>query len=124
MNPAWLQALSKIRAGQCQNEASLHEHVAAILKREGVEFEHEHRINATDRIDFMVTDMSFGPILYGIECKVHPGGMDVWRQLERYAAACDFLVLITTKPVGRVIAPDPQAHRCRGLWVLELWKNF
>lgn len=121
MNPAWLQALSKIRAGTIQNEAALHRAVAAVLTAQGAKFTPEVRFTPSDRIDFTVEDDA---MLYGIECKVHPGGMDVWRQLERYAAHCDFLVLITTNAVGRVIAPDPSAHRSRGLWVLELWKNF
>jgi hypothetical protein len=119
--PAWLQALAKIRAGTIQNESALHRAVTAVLHSNDIKFEHEKELNAANRIDFMV---EADALLYGIECKVRPGGMDVWRQLERYAAHCDFLVLITTKAVGQVIAPDPSAYRARRLWVLELWKNF
>ncbi len=119
--PAWLQALAKIRAGTIQNEAVLHRAVSAVLHSHDIKFEHEKQLNAANRIDFMVEHEA---LLYGIECKVHPGGMEVWRQLERYAPHCDFLALITTKAVGQVIAPDPFAYRSKGLWVLELWKNF
>lgn len=121
MTPDWLTALSKIRAGTIPNEAALHRAVAAVLTAHGLKFEPEYRFTARDRIDFRV---EYELEYWGIECKTNPGGMDVWRQLERYADSCDHLVLITTKAVGRVIAPDPLAHRSKGLHVLELWKNF
>lgn len=121
MTPDWLTALSKIRAGTIPNEAALHRAVAAILQANGVKFEPEYLLTRLDRIDFRV---EYELDYWGIECKTNHGGMDVWRQLERYAHSCDYLVLITTKPVGRVIAPDPLAHRSKGLYVLELWKNF
>ena len=121
MNPKWLQALSKIRAGTILDEAALHRAVAAILTAYAVKFEHEKDLGPAGRIDFMVED---GANLYGIECKVNPGGMAVWRQLERYANHCDYLVLITTKVVEYVIPPDPHAYRSKALHLIELWKNF
>lgn len=121
MNPDWLTAIGKIRAGIIPDEAALHRAVAEILTAKGVKFTHEHSFTKQARIDFLV---EWEASAWGIECKVNPCGMAVWRQLECYAPGCDFLVLVTTKPVERVIAPDPRAHRCKGLHVLELWKNF
>lgn len=123
MTPAWLHSLEKIRAGVCQNEAALHDAVAARLSFARVEFRREVWLNSRDRIDFTVEEKETA-LLYGIECKTEAGGLAVWRQLERYAAAVDFLVLVTTKALRQVIAPDPLTHRCKGLYVLELWKNF
>lgn len=121
MTPDWLTAIAKIRAGIIPDEAALHCAVSEILTAQGVKFIHEHSFTRKDRIDFLV---EWNAESWGIECKVNPCGLNVWRQLERYAPGCDYLVLITTKAVGRVIAPDPREHRCKGLHVLELWKNF
>ncbi len=90
------------------------------------QWEREKAFTPKDRIDFVVYHASLmGTISYGIECKVKSGGMDTFRQLERYARHVDVLILISTVPVRiqlpLIMVPNKPPVP---LIIFELWKNL
>ena len=102
------------------NEAELQEAVAATLGRHcTTAVNREHRFDARNRIDFWIPEMRIG-----IECKVKPNGMAVWRQLDRYADHVDALILVTTAPVDRLLIPRNSSGEQIGFILIELWKNL
>ena len=73
------------------NEVQLQDGIAKALLANGISFEREVPLTASERIDFLV-----GAI--GIEVKIHQASNTVLRQLQRYALCNEIqhLLLITT----------------------------
>ena len=74
------------------NEDQLQLGVASALQGAGIPFEREVRLNAADRIDFLVGE-------FGLECKIEGSLSSIIRQLHRYAQhdRVKSLVLLTTR---------------------------
>lgn len=119
--PGWLNRLSKIRPATVPNEPALHRVVEGILKDAGVDYRHEHPFTATERIDFIVDEAD--GFRWGIECKLNPDGMAIWRQAFRYADHCDAVIILTTRPLSAILKPHGE-HRAKEFVVVELCKNF
>lgn len=77
-------------------EVQLHDGIAAALRSEGIEFEHEHTVNTANRFDFLC-----GRIV--IEAKLNGSLAEALRQAERYAqlACVDGVVIAAAKHWGR-----------------------
>ena len=122
MNSIWIQPLKTLQ-NRFANEAELQDAVASVLHHFlGMEhYSREHSLDKANRIDFLVTE---GGKKIGIECKVKPNGMAVWRQLARYADHLDGLILITTAPVSTVLAPQKSDGTALDFTLIELWKNL
>ena len=77
------------------SEADLQDQLASVFDAAGISYEREATI-AGGRIDFLCGHL-------GVEVKIAGSPDEVWRQLERYAAApeIDELVLVTTRPSHR-----------------------
>ncbi len=73
-------------------EEQLHQCLAQLMQEQGIQFEPEVKLNARDRIDFMVGSV-------GIEVKIKHPLSSVLRQLHRYAQCpeIDELLLISTR---------------------------
>ncbi len=104
------------------DEDDLQRTVESILASAGAVFEREARMTERERIDFLVRE---DEMRIGIECKIRPGGMAVWRQLSRYADHVDAMILITTGPLDRTL----DLYKSDGktvvhLEIIELWKNM
>lgn len=113
----WLKTLRNSFA----DEYDLQDHVQRILIKARLKFVREARLTKGERIDFIVND---GEKRIGIECKIRPGGMAVWRQLARYADYLDELILISTGPVGRPLNIYDSKGAIVPLEIYELWKNL
>lgn len=83
------------------NETELQEALANALSKAGIEFEREVRLNAHNRIDFMVGSI-------GIEVKVDGNARSLARQLLRYAEfdSVDQLIVLTTMMRHRIAIGD------------------
>lgn len=94
------------------SELALQNHVEEVLKAEGVAYKREHRFSATDRIDFLATEI-------GIECKVKGGPSDVLSQLLRYADRPEVssVILLTTRHTHRFPMQELRGKPFRVLWV-------
>jgi hypothetical protein len=76
------------------NEAELQAGIAEVLKKSGVKFEREFRLQKSDIIDFYLPEQKAG-----IEVKVDGSMSEVARQIDRYAVSgqIEILLLMTTK---------------------------
>ena len=83
---------TRLRVG---DEAALQLSIEEALTAAGASFEREHRLNAADRIDFMIGSV-------GLEAKTRCNKRVIYRQLERYAAhdAISALILVTGTAMG------------------------
>lgn len=100
-----------------RDELHLQDTIERILKETGTQYFREHSLSKRDRIDFRIGDT-------GMECKIRPGGMAVWRQLQRYTEHLTDLILVTTAPLDRrlqLYRPDGTPQQ---LTIIELWKNL
>lgn len=75
-----------------RSERDLQDGVEGVLGAGGLEFEREVRLNARDRIDFMVGSI-------GLEVKIAGSATNLLRQLARYAEheRVDSLVVVTSR---------------------------
>lgn len=122
----WLAAIARLR--NCYaNERELQRAVGGVLARHGIPHLPEHKLSLADRVDFLVVEPPADPLLkphlIGLELKTRPNGMDVWRQLMRYAEHVDELVLVTTGPLQQVLTLSRSDGTVIPLTVIELWKN-
>ena len=78
------------------NEAALQSAVAELLNAHGITFAREHRLDAANRLDFLVGGVA-------IECKVDGSQSAVLRQLRRYAGHSEVtsLLLVTSRHTHR-----------------------
>ncbi len=114
----WQQRIRRIRPGVV-SESQLGDIVEAILREAGVAFTREHRFPDGGRVDFLVGRT-------GVELKINPSGLAVWRQLHSYAEHVDALILLSTKAI-RMKDAFPTIPTTKGeipVTVLELWRNF
>lgn len=118
MNETLLKALAALPP--CRDEDRLHRFVTDALEASGLDYFPEHRLDARNRIDFLIE----GPPRVGIECKTGGSALQIMRQIYRYAEHLDHIILITTKPLAmdRVELLDSRGQSVR-LDILELWKN-
>ncbi len=121
----WLDDIARMR--NCfANETELQVGVGIILRHYGVPHLAEHRFGPGERIDYMIVEPAPPPKhvhKIGLELKVRPNGMAVWRQLQRYADHVDELVLVTTAPLQQVLTLSDTRGRVVPLTTVELWKN-
>ena len=107
-----------IRASRFQysDEYKLQRGIAALLTQLGLEYKAEVRLNAKDRIDFLVGDV-------GIEVKTEGALAAVTRQLWRYAQLPEVkhLVLVTTSHAHQNL---PEEMNGRTLEVVYLLNSF
>jgi hypothetical protein len=78
MNAGEIVALLEAHRFRAPSEADLQRGIAKVLEGAGVTFAREVRLNARDRIDFLLGDV-------GVECKVDGSLPDLIRQIDRYA---------------------------------------
>jgi hypothetical protein len=92
MTAAEIVALLEAHRFRAPSEADLQRGIGQVLDRAGVWFAREVRLNARDRIDFMIGDV-------GIECKVDGSLPDLIRQIDRYALheRIGALVVVTSR---------------------------
>ncbi len=119
--PPWARGIAALQAGRFNTEEALQQAVAQCLAKEGMIYKREAILSPEDRIDFAV---EWDGLAVGIECKIRNGGMDVWRQLARYAPHFDALILVTTKPVEQNYGVEKPGAGPMPFHLLELWKNF
>lgn len=118
---ALVGALRRIQNG-FNNEAELQRAVGLTLLGAlpaGAVLQTELVLTRADRIDFAVGRL-------GIECKCKGGDSGVHRQLIRYAAHFDALVLVTTKPFD-YLATVPSilaGGRTVTLHLVNVWQNI
>lgn len=83
------------------NEYDLQEGIRAALEPHVFELTSEHRLNAHDRLDFLVVigDYQWDSSTIAIEVKIEGSAADVNRQLARYARhdLVDGILLVTTR---------------------------
>lgn len=120
MKDKLIKALGELK-NQFRDEAELQQATEAILRQET--YAREYPLDEQSRIDFLVLDLANQKRI-GIECKVKPNGMAVWRQLSRYAEHVDVLILLTTAPVQKVMEPTRQDGKKIEFHLIELWKNL
>lgn len=77
------------------DEKRLQTEIAACLSNANISFAREVRLDGKNRIDFLADRI-------GIEIKIKGGRMDIYRQLQRYAAfdGIGELILITNAAMG------------------------
>jgi len=116
MTPEHLASLMYHTQFRFSSEADLQEAIEALYVQNGVSYVREARLNAKDRIDFMVGGI-------GVEVKVDSSLNSVQRQLWRYAAsdAIDSLVLVTTKAAHKNL---PEFITGKPLYVVHLLHSF
>lgn len=115
---AVISALSRI-PNRFHTESRLQERVELVLTAAGVPFTREHRLDAKNRIDFLVDET------LGIECKTCWNAADTDRQIYRYADLLPELVLVTSKPGNRQCVGTILNSRNEPVTVhlVETWKN-
>lgn len=76
-----------------RTEEQLGDSVEALLKFYGITYAREHRLNARDRLDFLIE----GGI--ALELKIQGSGQALLRQLRRYADASEVtsIIVVTTR---------------------------
>lgn len=86
--------------------------IATSLHHYGIAFKREFRLNAADRIDFLIGSI-------GIEIKIAGNSESVLRQLTRYSAsaAISELILVTSKASHRAL---PEFVGGKSLTVIQL----
>jgi hypothetical protein len=87
--------LSKVKFVSFTDEKELQSEVESYLKRLGLKYEREVRLNSRDRIDFLIDSV-------GIEIKIKGSSVHVLKQMSRYAESnrIEKLILLTTNPHG------------------------
>lgn len=111
---AALGSVLRIQRSAVQSEAGIHKVIAEALKSMGREFTHEHRLNAHDRLDFLVTPGIF------IEAKKGAAGIAVLQQCGRYLDHPDTTcaVIVAMRCDGQM----PLTFREKPVYVIELWR--
>lgn len=91
-----IRLLQSHRFSLSDEKMKLQPEIAEVLTSAGVKFEREYRLSDKSIIDFLVDDS------IGIEAKVKGSKLNIFRQVERYAAFDQIkrLVLITNVPMG------------------------
>lgn len=96
-----------------EDEASLHLAIAKTLEEGGIEHEHEVRLDARSRLDFLTADG------VGVEVKIAGQAAGVTRQLLRYAHHQEVheLVLVTTQADHHLIPTELAGKPVHVCWL-------
>jgi len=97
-----------------QKEAECQQAIADVLREASIPFEEQFRLDAKNRIDFLVHDI-------GIEVKVKGSAATVARQLKRYEQ-CDqirSLILVTRRSLN--VKALPFTKPLHIIWLSKTW---
>jgi hypothetical protein len=99
VSPAGLASWLTDHAFPTSSEVAIQERIAELFAAGGVLFLREHRLSATDRVDFFVSMVGDYRRAIGVEVKVAGSAPALTRQLQRYAQyeSVTGLVVVTNR---------------------------